>query len=81
MLALCLPWHGRAPKALPLSVAETDQGLIGPHLSYEQNIPQQLNRGAAATPPAEWTQCGASAGLTWRGSLTNVGPRYEEATV
>lgn len=41
------------PQALPLSVAGTDQGLIALYLSWERNIPQQQNRGAAATPPTE----------------------------
>lgn len=81
MPALCLPWQGRTPEALPLSVAGTDQGLIGLHLSYERNIPQRPNRGAAATPPTEWTHCGARAELTWRGLLTNISPHYEEAAV
>lgn len=66
MPASCLPWQGRPPtlRDLPLSVAGTDRGLIGVHLGCEQNIPQRLNRGAAASPPTEWTQCGADP--TWR---------------
>lgn len=55
------------PKALPLSVAGTDQGLITPHLSWERNIPQRPNRGAAATPPTEWAHCGDGGWLAWPG--------------
>lgn len=72
------------PKALPLSVAGTDQGLIAPHLSWERNIPQRPNRGAAATPPTEWAHCGERVDwldLAWRGLLPNARAHYEVTTV
>lgn len=67
-------------KAPPLSVDGTDQGLIALHLSWEQNIPQRLYRGAAATPLTEWALCGGgrndSFDLGWQSLLTNV-PQFK----
>lgn len=72
----CLPcvYLGRVVplKAPPLSVDGTEQGLIALYLSWEQNIPQWLYRGAEATPLTEWALCRALTGLTgltWLGKV------------